>query len=198
MISLGNAIHGVVDFTWPMVLISAVVIVSLRIVYLIKNKQKLVLYKEIFMLAFIIYILCLFQIVTFQDVVSWSKNNFIPFREITRYKLGSRLFFKNVLGNMIMFLPYGFFSSVILKLKKPNIILFLTLIASVSIECVQLSIGRVFDVDDIMLNVLGGVLGFYLYYFLEKLANTIPSIFKSEWFLNIVCILLLIGCLTLI
>ena len=56
---LSNTIQGVVDFAWPMVLISVVVIVSFRISYLIKNKEKLVLYKELLALSFIIYILCL-------------------------------------------------------------------------------------------------------------------------------------------
>ena len=37
-----------------------------------------------------------------------------------------------------------------------DLTLFLTIIASVSIEIVQMSIGRVFDVDDILLNTVGG------------------------------------------
>ncbi len=54
--------------SWPMVLISVVILISLRITYLIKNKKKFVLYEEIFLLFFVMYILCLFQVVTFQDV----------------------------------------------------------------------------------------------------------------------------------
>ena len=106
---LTNTIQGVVNFAWPMVLISVVILVSFRLSYLFKNKEKLVLYKELLGLSFVIYILCLFQVVTFQDNVSWSSNNFIPFREMFRYNIGSRLFVKNVLGNALMFLPYGFF-----------------------------------------------------------------------------------------
>ena len=125
--SLSRAIHGVVDVTWPMVLISSIIIISLRITYLIEKHEKFVLYKELFFLSFIIYILCLFQVVTYQDVVSWSNNNFIPFREILRYEFGSRLFIKNVLGNMLMFLPFGLFVSIILRPKRYYIILFLFL-----------------------------------------------------------------------
>ena len=95
---------------WPTILISSVIAISMRLVYLIKNKQKIVLYKELLALIFIIYVLCLFYVVTFQDV-GWSTSNFIPFREMFRYSFGSRLFIKNVLGNIIMFLPYGFFVS---------------------------------------------------------------------------------------
>lgn len=195
---LTNTIQGVVDFTWPMIIISIVVLVSFRICYLIKNKQKLVLYKELLGLSFIIYTLCLFQVVTFQDNVSWATNNFIPFKEMLRYNIGSRLFVKNVLGNMLMFLPYGFFISYYLKNKKPWLTLILTLIASFSIELVQMMIGRVFDIDDIMLNLLGGYLGYVIYYWLGKLVEKLPSIFKSEKFLNVMAAFILIGIITLL
>ena len=115
------------------------------------------------MLSFIIYILCLFQVVTFTDDVTWASNNFIPFKEILRYNVTSRLFIKNVIGNMIMFLPFGFFISYYLENVKAIFNIILTLIASVAIEIVQLAIGRVFDVDDIILNVCGGLLGYFIY-----------------------------------
>ncbi len=195
---LTNTIQGVVDFTWPMLIISVVVLVSFRIAYLVKNREKLVLYKELLGLSFIIYILCLFQVVTFQDNVSWSTNNFIPFREMLRYNIGSRLFVKNVLGNMLLFLPYGFFVSYYLKNQKPWLTLGLTVIASFSIELVQMAIGRVFDIDDIMLNLLGGYFGYLCYYLLGKLVEKLPKVFKSEICLNILAAIILIGIITLL
>lgn len=189
---ISSTIHGVVDFTWPMILISMVIMISFRVCYLIKNKQKIVLYEELLMLSFIIYILCLFQVVTFQDDVSWSTNNFIPFKEILRYNITSRLFFKNVLGNMLMFLPFGFFTSYYLKVEKIHMPLILILIASISIEIVQMCIGRVFDVDDIILNIIGGLSGYYIYSFLRIIGERLPKIFRIEWFLNIVAIIILI------
>ena len=193
-----NTIQGVVGFTWPMIIISVVILVSFRISYILKYHEKFILYKELLMLSFIIYILCLFQVVTFQDNTSWATNNFIPFKEILRYNMTSRLFFKNVVGNMLMFLPFGFFISYYLKNVKPHLTIFLTIIASVSIELVQLSIGRVFDVDDIILNLMGGLLGYLGYYLLVKIGEKTPSVFKSEWFLNIISIIILIGIITLL
>lgn len=198
MHSLSNTIQGVIDYTWPMILISVVIIVSFRVAYLIKNREKFVLYKELIALSFIIYILCLFQVVTFQDNVTWSGNNFIPFREILRYNIGSRLFFKNVIGNMIMFTPYGLFISFYLKNEKPWLTIILTLVASFSIELVQMVIGRVFDIDDILLNILGGSLGFGIYYLGCKLWKKLPDIFKSEIFLNVLSIFILIGIITIL
>mgnify|MGYP003300646501 CR=1 FL=1 len=40
MLSLSNTIHGVIQYTWPMILISVVIIVSFRVAYLIKNNEK--------------------------------------------------------------------------------------------------------------------------------------------------------------
>lgn len=195
---LSSTIHGVVDFTWPMIIISIIIAVSFRIAYIIKNHEKIVLYQELLKLSFLIYILCLFQVVTFQDQVNWSTNNFIPLREIFRYNIGSRLFFKNVLGNMIMFLPFGFFVSYYLKNDKVFPTIVLTVIASASIEVVQMMIGRVFDVDDILLNVLGGIAGFYLYYLLDRIGNRLPKVLKSDVFLNILAIIILVGLVSLL
>lgn len=198
MSQVTRTIQSVIDMTWPMVIISIVVLVSLRIAYLIKNRKHLTLYKELLMLSFIIYILCLFQVVTFQDDVTWSSNNFVPFREIFRYNFGSRLFLKNVLGNVILFLPFGLFASYYLDIKKPYLTFILTLIASVSIEVVQMIIGRVFDIDDIILNVIGGTIGFYIYSLIRKIWNKLPNFMKSEVFLDIVAVIILLGVITLI
>ena len=175
-----------------------VIVVSFRLSYILKNKEKIVLYKELLMLSFSIYILCLFQVVTFQDDASWATNNFIPFKENLRYNMTSRLFFKNVVGNMLMFLPFGFFISYYLKNTKPFLTLFLTIVASVSIEVVQMSIGRVFDVDDIILYVIGGMIGYLGYFILVKIGEKTPKVLKSEWFLNILSVIILIGLITLL
>lgn len=103
-----------------MVIICVLTLSSIRITDIVKNKKPFVLYKEIFLLFFLIYILCLFQIVTFEDQSLFiSSNNLVPFKEIMRYKVGSRLFIKNVIGNVVMFIPYGIFASLYAKLDKP-------------------------------------------------------------------------------
>ena len=40
---LSSTIQQVINFTWPMVIISVVIMVSFRIAYLIRNKEKFVL-----------------------------------------------------------------------------------------------------------------------------------------------------------
>ena len=93
--------------SWPIVVISVVILASLRITYLIKNKKKFVFHEELLLLFFVMYILCLFQVVTFQDV-NYGVSNYIPFKEIFRYSIGSPKFMKNVLGNIMLFSFNGF------------------------------------------------------------------------------------------
>lgn len=188
---LDNTIKGVMEFTWPMILICILTLSSIRITDIIKNKKPFILYKEIFLLLFLIYILCLFQIVTFEDQTIYiSGNNLVPFQEITRYQFGSRLFIKNVVGNIVLFIPYGIFASLFTKLDKLFPALALVFFASVTVETTQLVIGRVFDIDDIILNLIGGLLGYGIYRFIDQIGDSLPKIFKSNWFLNIASLLL--------
>ena len=131
---------------WPMLLIFVVVLTTIRINYILEKGERFVLYKEFFSLAFVIYILLLFGLVTNTDVHSIG-NNFIPFKEIMRYEFGSKYFYWNVVGNILIFLPFGIFISAYLNSQKINRPLLITFITSLTIELVQMFIGRSFDVD---------------------------------------------------
>ena len=191
--SLDSTFSDVLEMTWPMVLISVVLLSSIRLSYLLKSKEPFVLHKELLTLFFIVYILCMFQVVTFQDVSNYASNNFIPFKEISRYSFGSRLFIKNIVGNMVMFVPYGFFVSYYSKSNNIKNTFLLVLIASLVIEFTQIAIGRVFDVDDIILNVLGGLIGYLIYKILSKISDIWPKVFKSNVFLDIITIILFLS-----
>ena len=79
-------------------------------------------------------------------------------------------------------------------LKSKNVwsIAFLTLLVSITIEIVQLKIGRTFDIDDCLLNTCGGILGFYTYNLIEKITSGLPKVFKTDGFINFLVILILI------
>lgn len=187
--SIDANITDVLHQAWPMILISVILISSVRIAHLYNKKEKFVLHKELLLLSFIVYILCLFRIVTYQDITIAGGNNFIPFKEILRYEFGARLFVKNIIGNVLLFVPYGFFTALYVDIKKGRSAFFLILLASFAIEFTQLGIGRVFDVDDIILNVLGGMVGFYIFRILDKISDHLPKVFKSKLVLDILSIL---------
>ena len=134
--TLKNIITDYFYNLWPVVIIITVIACSLRIAYLIKNNQPFCFYKELFMLLFVIYVMCLFEIVTIQDN-NYGLSNYIPFKEMFRYEIGSRLFIKNIIGNILLFLPYGFFSSYYLNNRKIGTNVILCLIATTCIECIQ-------------------------------------------------------------
>ncbi len=190
MFKLANDLLFVMATTWPIVTITVVAIISLRITYLIKYKSKFVLYEELLLLIFVVYLLMFFQVVTYQDVISYG-NNFIPFKEVTRYQFGSSLFYKNVIGNILLFMPYGFFASYYLKLDKKRITCLLILIVSLSIECVQLLIGRCFDVDDILLNLIGGMLGYFVYWLLDIITDKMSKRTISTLLITAIIILII-------
>lgn len=181
---------------YPMIIIFTVVLVTIRLAYLISNKVKFKLYRELFMLSFLLYSLILFYVVTFQDI-NYGTNNFIPFKEIMRYEFGSSYFIHNVLGNILLFIPFGFFVSYIVSSKKPYYIVIITFITSIAIEFTQLLIGRTFDVDDVLLNLIGGILGYLVYLVLQTIYDKLPDILKKTWFKNILLILIIIGIIIL-
>ena len=186
-----QTLKDAVSNNWPMLLIFTVVIVTIRITYLVVHKDKFVLYKELFMLAFLIYAMLLFYVVTFQDV-NYGTNNFIPFKEILRYKVGSKVFMRNILGNILLFVPFGLFVSHYIKNKKMYPILLISVLVSCSIEFAQTKIGRTADIDDVILNTLGGVIGYFIYKFSDKLIKKLPNFMKNQIFLDILSLIIIL------
>lgn len=93
--------------------------------------------------------------------------NLTPFKEIMRFilyrrEVGFSAFFINVFGNVIAFMPMGFFLPAVTGKELNGVqILLLCFLLSLSVETVQL-LTRIgcFDVDDMILNTLGGWLGY--------------------------------------
>ncbi len=186
-----NIILDMLPSIWPMLLLITIIAVSLRLSYLLKGGKKAVIYKEILYLIFILYVLCLYYIVTYQDI-NYGGVNLTPFKEIFRYSIGSRKFFRNIIGNIVLFIPYGYFAAYFPHNKKMATVGFLTLLVSVSIEAIQYKIGRVFDIDDIILNTLGGIIGYLIFIVLDSIKNKLPRFMRSDAFLNFLMIAIIV------
>ncbi len=170
--SIGEIISTSVDKMWPMLTIFLVVIASVRIAAVKSNNEKLIFYKEFSYLLFIVYILLLY--------------------EMFRYPIGSKGFYFNVVGNIVMFIPFGYLISTYIKPKRILPILIVSALTSTTVEFVQSCIGRSFDVDDILLNVVGALIGFLLYVSFNAIKKFLPGIFQNELFYNILSIIVLI------
>ena len=185
-----NTALGAINNTWPMLIIFVVIISTIRITYLSIHKEKFVFYKEFLNLVFIIYVLLLYQLLTNVETNTNSGYNLVPFTEILRYKIGSKMFFYNVVGNILLFVPFGYFVSGYIKASKVSHILAVSVISSLTVEVVQLQIGRSFDIDDILLNVVGAIGGFLLYIALCAIKKHLPKFLQKDSIYNIICIIL--------
>ncbi len=133
---------------------------------------------------FILYLLILIRLIVFkypfeqmQTIVSsWSREmiwqgmhtaNFTLFRTIRMYiQYADRLnSFENLAGNVVALVPFGFFLPQVIRSGKSFGVLLLNVLVFVAgIEVFQLlSAFGAFDVDDILLNCLGAVIGWVLY-----------------------------------
>jgi glycopeptide antibiotics resistance protein len=105
----------------------------------------------------------------FSQTVLKLNANFIPFHNTMEYLTGAHRYdmsviIHNTLGNILIFLPLGFFLPLLLRrYGKLSKLIVDSMILSFAIETLQygLRIGQ-FDVDDILLNTFGSVLGFLL------------------------------------
>ncbi len=184
-------IKDVFPSIWPLVLFVSVVLITLRVFYIFKGSRKVVIYKEILGLVFVIYILCLYHVLTYQNT-GYAGVNFTPFKEMFRYAFGSQKFIKNIIGNIVLFIPFGFFTSYYLNQKKVLVPTFITLAVSLCAEAIQYHIGRVFDVDDILLNVFGGFLGYLIFIGLSAIRSKLPKFMRSDGFLNFLVVLIVV------
>ncbi len=190
---MDTAIRSVIKMSWPTLVIVMTIVVILRVTYIMtSDKRKFCLYEEIFELLFLAYLVLLFQLVTSQDLPGGGVN-LMPFREILRYEVGSRAFYKQVFGNILLFIPLGYFATSYCKIKGLGTITLVSLLSSLTIEVTQHYIGRVFDIDDIILNVVGGIVGFLLYTALNAIRNHMPKFLQRDWFYNLLSILVLVA-----
>ena len=187
------AIKSVITDVWPSLAVLLSIVIIMRITRLMKGEgEKWPIHMEIFNLFFIAYMLLLFRLVTSQDLTAIHSTNFMPFREILRYELGSDAFYKQVIGNIVLFIPFGYFATSYCNIKKIWTVFIVSGLSSLVIEVVQHFIGRSFDVDDIILNIVGGIIGYLLYTALNAIRNHLPKPLRKDWFLNIISIVILV------
>ena len=128
-------------------------------------------------IIFVIYIIALCYFLFFAESMGRTTRgdeyhyNLQPLFEIKRiwrssHILGMKYVILNFAGNVIAFIPFGYLLPKMVK-KKPR--LFHTVLFSFEfsllVELTQL-ISRTgsFDVDDLILNTFGGLIGYILYY----------------------------------
>lgn len=187
-----NTIQAVLNDNWPILIIFIITMISLRFFYLRNNREKICFYKEFFSILAIVYIFLLFQLLTKVELNQGSGYNLVPFTEIFRYEIGSKLFVYNVVGNIMAFVLFGIIVSAYIKPKTALAPFLISLIVSTTVEFVQLNIGRSFDVDDIILNVVGCIIGYLLYIGCSAIHSHLPKALQKDGILNVICFIIIV------
>jgi glycopeptide antibiotics resistance protein len=155
------------------------------------NKRERI--KTVFLYSvFICYILLLIKIL-FLSRISHSELtsiNLIPFYSIKKYIFSSsatikKFAFGNVVGNIAIFIPFGIYLSLFKNDKRVRTNLFYIFIVSLFVEIIQglLGIGAS-DIDDIILNSLGGLIGILGYKFLVFILRDEKKVHTAITFLS--------------
>lgn len=130
---------------------------------------------------FVIYLLVTLYLMLFSEEMGRTidsenyRYNLIPFKEIHRFlkyseRLGASAVLINILGNVLCFIPLGFFLPILTRrLRSFLLVTILALTFSFTIEIVQLlfKVGS-FDVDDLLMNTLGGIIGYLFFAVYDK------------------------------
>lgn len=128
------------------------------------------------LILFLLYMVALFYFLFFAESygrVAEERGycyNLEPFKEIRRFwtyreTLGFKAVFLNLAGNVLGFVPFGAILPVINSRCRSFLKIFLLSFEfSFIVESIQLvfKVGS-FDVDDILLNTLGGILGYLVF-----------------------------------
>lgn len=104
--------------------------------------------------------------------------NLIPLKEVMRFinyrsVLGPKAVMLNLLGNIVAFIPYGLFIP-LLQHKQRHVwrIVLLSFDFSLLVELLQLVSKRgSFDVDDLILNTIGGAVGYFCFILADKVRH---------------------------
>ena len=161
---------------------SAIFVIPSVMIWQYKIAKQKNFYQLLVLFLFVFYMIAVFSVTGIPTVDALNTIdfgfNFIPFIGIIN---DTTEYLKNSILNIILFMPMGFLMPVLWKeynsLKK---IASSGLILSVSIELLQIFTFRLTDIDDIITNTTGAIIG----YFIFKLISTHEFYHKIELKIN--------------
>lgn len=171
-------------------------------VFTIIKKRKINIVDEILTNLFVIYLFVLIGItilpiyvdgMPYLEELSFIERcriNLVPFIHYFKNGIFSISIIRNIVGNLLLLLPFILYLCVkyekMRNLKSSAII---ALVISLSIELTQLvtnvlciSYGRAVDVEDLILNTIGGIIGWYIFKLIYKgkIKNIVDKIYCEQ------------------
>ena len=124
---------------------------------------------------FVLYVVFIIYFLIFSDwygrtgEMSEYRYNLELFREIKRFwdyrhQVGMISMVMNLFGNVLIFMPFGFFLPMASRFRSVFATIFWSFMLSLAVEMFQF-ITKVgcFDVDDLLLNTVGGIIGHIIF-----------------------------------
>jgi glycopeptide antibiotics resistance protein len=138
------------------------------------RNDKIQIQKHIIHIFAFLYSLGLLVLLFFRpNDQNYDNFNLIPFHTINFYLSGNVDFliaFYNLGANIGLFIPYGLYDRYMKKNHSIKQLLIITLFSIALIECLQFLTKRgCLDIDDLILNVSGVILGYYIQPFFQKI-----------------------------
>lgn len=179
----------------PYMMLAVPVYLVGRLVFCKTKKVKINWYREVTLFAFVIFLVGLASqtiIPKFETGVNGfnivrsgiHETNIIPFKVLFEtyqevFVNGYMNYFLiNFLGNIILFIPFGLIVPLLWKTSTVKTIL-IGFCSSLFIEICQLFLTRGTDIDDLMLNTTGVLLGILVLKFLQKNCKSLVEKFNS-------------------
>lgn len=138
----------------------------------VKTKKKIRVLGKV---LFVLYVLFIFYFLLLSDWYGRSGEmqdyhcNLVLLKEIKRFwiyreQLGIRAVLQNLVGNVLVFVPFGFFMPMASRYRSFLTTAFYSFGISLCVEIFQLitKVGS-FDVDDLLLNTIGGIVGYLIF-----------------------------------
>lgn len=126
--------------------------------------------------VFIVYILSLIYLTIlwyYPNITFHPEHHFMnlrPFRWMYEgYEMGTRRMITQLVLNIGMFIPFGILLPLILHEHKQTLVIIF--VSTFSIEMLQYFIGRSADIDDVIMNLFGGILGYITFWIIKRLLN---------------------------
>ena len=141
-----------------------------------------------------VYIICLIYFLFFAESMGRTFEsrsyhyNLELFKEIRRFieyrhVLGTKAVLLNLVGNIVVFLPFGFFLPILYpRCRSFFRTVFFSFECSLIVETIQLvsKVGS-FDVDDMLLNTIGGAAGCLIFHWMNRIRRTYESKEKKQF-----------------
>lgn len=179
-----------------------------RVVFLKRVRKQTLFIQELILALFMLYIVGLAsqKIIPSWDMGVYSDTgefffhinmstanaqlNFIPFHTLYQYFYSTNVnvddwgsvSLLNITANLLLFSPIGFFVPILWKEKnRLKTILLLGLLVTIFVESIQYFIGRSTDIDDVILNTVGVIIGFGFFriFRLSPLKRTVKNVLQN-------------------